>query len=30
MDVGHYKNILDDLLGVPSIAQINPIFFCNN
>ena len=30
VDVNHYKNILDYLLGVPSIAQINPIFFCNN
>ena len=30
MDVGHYKIIPDDLLGVPSIAQINPVFFCNN
>ena len=30
VDVDHYRNILDYLLGVPSIAQINPIFFCNN
>ena len=26
MDTGHYKIILDGLLGIPSIAQINPIF----
>ena len=30
VDVDHYKNILDYLLGVPSIAQINPVFFWNN
>ena len=30
IDVDHYKNILDYLLGVPSSAPINPIFFCNN
>ena len=30
VDVNHYKNILDYLLGVPSIGKINPIFFCNN
>ena len=27
VDVDHYKNILDYLLGVPSIGKINPIFF---
>ena len=27
MDVGHYKIILDHLLWVPTIVQINPIFF---
>ena len=27
IDMGHYEIILDHLLGVPSIAQINPIFF---
>ena len=30
VDVDHYKNILDYLLGVLSIGKINPIFFCNN
>ena len=30
MEVGHYKIIPDDLLGVPSITEINPIFFWNN
>ena len=28
--IDYYANILDYLLGVPSIAQINRIFFCNN
>ena len=28
--VDYYANILDYLLGVPSIAQINPIFLWNN
>ena len=27
VDVDHYKNILDYLLGVLSIGKINPIFF---
>ena len=26
VDVDHYKNILDSLLGVLSIGKINPIF----
>ena len=30
VDVDHNKNILDYLLGVPSIGKINPIFFWNN
>ena len=30
VDVDHYKNILDYLLGVLSIGKINPIFFWNN
>ena len=30
VDVDHYEIILDYILGVPSIAQINPIFFYNN
>ena len=30
VDVDHYKIILDYLMGVPSVAHINPIFFCNN
>ena len=29
VDVDHYKNILDYLLGV-LYGKINPIFFCNN
>ena len=27
VDVDHYKNILDYLLGVLSIGKINPIYF---
>ena len=27
VDVDHYKNILDYLLGVPSIAKLIPYFF---
>ena len=30
VDVDHYKNILDYLLGVLSIGKINLIFFWNN
>ena len=30
MGVGHYEIILDHLLWVPSIVQINLIFFLGN